>query len=103
MDALLRRKDVHFYETIKGYTAMHCMSSGHEDVVNVLLQRELKYQSSRCGCTPLYVGCQNGHIDIVNALISRDGIDINKGDESMDSHHCMLRALRVTWLLSIHC
>lgn len=32
------------------------------------------------GGTPLYAACQNGHLDVVKALLSRYGIDVNKAN-----------------------
>ena len=33
------------------------------------------------GATPLYVACQNGHLDVVRMLLSTEGIDPNRALE----------------------
>ena len=41
------------------------------------------------GWTPLYAACHHGHVEVVNAMLSTDGIMSIK--ISMEGHHCMLR------------
>ena len=37
--------------------------------------------------TPLYVACDKGHLEVVNAPLSTDGININQANMN-ESHHC---------------
>ena len=33
------------------------------------------------GCTPLYIACQNGHLDVVRELLGADGIQANQANQ----------------------
>ena len=33
------------------------------------------------GSTPLFIACQNGHLDVVRMLLSTEGIEPNRAEE----------------------
>jgi hypothetical protein len=33
------------------------------------------------GYTPLYIACNNGHMEVVKLLLAHPGVDINKADK----------------------
>ena len=37
-------------------------------------------QAKKNGESPLYIACQYGQLEVVNALSSRDGIDVNQAE-----------------------
>ncbi len=52
---------------------------GDKDVVKACLDAKNDInQANENGATPLLMAAQNGHVDVVNALLAKEGIELNK-------------------------